>query len=239
MISAGLGLIRSIDRIPAYSATFAEGNDQIARSVHGGGSKRKIHRDWWNALAKLRGRETGLILEEIQSNDYILIAAGAEYLCSAQDSLFELTRRTNGIRPFIVSIGVGKGQINKSLEECLLPLDVSIERMLTGARSSINQRVLRWIVEEIIAATAWDRQRVQEFLSKTIAECHNMKSDRAERRLNTQDDSSIKKWIRAQIQRQDGVSKSRLLRAFRQNMSCEQSRFYRLVDAVHLEEPEL
>lgn len=236
VLSAGMGLICSTDLIPAYSATFADGKDQVVARIDSGQSKREIHREWWNALGKLRPKKANFTLEEIQSNDYILVAAGSEYLYSVHDSLIELVRRTNPKRLFIISIGISKGEIDASLQECLLPFDISIEHMLPGARSSINQRVLHWVVKEVIPKVTWERHEVEAFISKVIADCHDIQSTLPKRQIVTLDDSSIKKWIRVQIQRENGITKSKLLRTFRESMSCEQSRFSKLVDIVRSEE---
>lgn len=239
ILSAGMGLICSTDLIPSYSATFSDGKDQVAGRIDSGRSKNEIHREWWNALGRLQAKKTESTLRQIQSSDYILLAAGSEYVYSIHDSLIELVKSTNPKNIFLISIGINKGKINTSLQECLLPIDVSLERILPGVRSSINQRVLYWVVREVVPKVTWERHAVESFISEIIADCHDIQSTLPKRQIVNIDDLSIKKWIRAQIQREKGITKSRLLRTFRDNMSCEQSRFYKIVDIVRSEDKRL
>lgn len=236
ILSAGMGLICSTDFIPSYSATFADGKDQVAGRINNGRSKNEIHREWWNTLGRLQYKKTEFTLRQLRSSDIILVAAGSEYVYSVHDSLIELVKSINPRNIFLISIGINKGKINTSLQECLLPFDISIEHMLPGARSSINQRVLHWVVKEVISKVTWERHEVEAFISKVIADCHDIQSTLPKRQIVTLDDSSIKKWIRVQIQREKGITKSKLLRTFRESMSCEQSRFSKLVDIVRSEE---
>ncbi len=239
-LSAGFGLLRAEDSVPPYSATFASGEDQIARQIAGSSSTVEAHRQWWHAIKTARQEEWATALADLRSEDYVVVAASVDYLEAAADDLTQLALALGRERLFIISVVASRASLDESVKSCLLPTDSTIEEILPGPRSSINQRALLWFVGTVIPKASWDREAIEAEMLACLASCQQRRAIRPKRVVCKMDDLEVKEWIRVQLLQQPNMPRSRLLRLLRSDQrSCEQSRFSRLVDDVKAERPML
>ncbi|MFC2034896.1 hypothetical protein ACFLUJ_02110 [Chloroflexota bacterium] len=233
LFSAGFGLIRTQDRIPAYMATFSSDINQIYKKVENSGSTADAHKAWWQSIMLKRKEDVSLIFSELNSSDYVFFAASANYLKAAEKSIDDLISHLGQERLFIISVAGKEAGLSSAIQSCLLPIDTSVERILPGPRNSINERSLLWILGEIIPEDEWNRYQINELLLEEMVKSQKLQASFPKNILNKMEDFEIKEWIMLHLQQQPGISKNRLLRLFRSDSrSCKQSRFYQLVTTV-------
>ncbi len=232
ILSAGFGLLRKDDLVPPYSATFAPDEDQIARRVEGGNFTTEAHRSWWKAISEKRGQFMPSRFEELTSHDFILIAAGVDYLQATDSDISKLARTHRQERLFIIGIGTQLSALDPAIRPCLLPVDISVELMLPGPRSTVNQRALQWAVEKVISKVSWDARAVREEISNELSEWRLTRAAMPQRELHRLDDVAVERWISSSLDKKPNLPKHKLLEMFRQGHSCEQKRFFKLVDVV-------
>ena len=235
VLSAGFGLLRASDLLPPYSATFAAEEDQVARHVEGSASPTQAHREWWQAINHARSGSVASTLDELTAHDLVLIAASSEYVKAIVDDLTSLAKSYGPGRLFLIAIGQSRTDLDTTVQQCLLPVDISIEMMLPGPRSTINQRTLEWIVGKVVPQVSWDRKSIESYISKELETYQLARASLPKRELHKMDNAAIRQWIRSCLDQRPDMPKHRLLRMFRASHSCEQSRFYELVAAVRRE----
>jgi len=233
ILSAGFGLIRASDQIPAYTATFSSDENQVARLIEGDTSIAEAHREWWHSIMEARSDGSSSALTELHGHDYVIVVAGAEYVKAAHDDLSRLALTYGQDRLFIISTGAHQASIDQRVRSCLLPIGVEAERMLPGPRYTLNERALVWVVEEVISDVSWSRKNIQTKIAKDLNQCMGTGMPSTTRRPVRMGDEEIRQWIRLKAKTSPGVSKSRLLRDLRSTQgSCEQHRFGRLFENV-------
>jgi len=231
VLSAGFGWLRSTDSIPAYSASFADGEDQVCRKISATDSVTGIHRLWWRVINRKRGY-AGNPLSILDEYDHVLLATGADYISAISDELEEIVPRLGREKLWIVSIGTHSSGIGQVLSSYLLPCDIHIEHVLPGTRSTVNQRVLSWLLREVIPQYGWSIDAVSERLHSAVVDGRRIKAQQPAREIKRLSDSDVKDWIREGLNMDHPMTKSELLAQFRKTGSCEQARFYRLVTDV-------
>jgi hypothetical protein len=230
VLSAGLGLISADHPVPPYSATFSSGEDQVAARADDDSPRAAIHRRWLGLLHATRGASGRSNLEQLSRCDYVVAAMGAEYVEAAGELLAELADALGGDRLLLVSVGT-RLRAEDPLSKVQLPVDTLAEMLLPGARSSLNQRLLKWIVEEVVPTTGWDRAALGAEIAARLAGA-SAGQPRGPRPVWRLDDSQVAAWIAERLRVDPDASQSRLLQEFRKTGSCEQGRFGRLVASV-------
>ena len=233
ILSAGFGLIRANDHIPAYTATFSSDENQVARLIEGNTSIAEAHREWWHSVMEARRDGSSSALTELHGHDYVIVVAGAEYVKAAHDDLRRLALTYGQDRLFIISTGAHHTSIDQRVRACLLPIGVEAERMLPGPRYTLNERALVWVVEGVISDVSWSRKNIQTKIAEELSQYRFARMPRTNRRSVKLGDEEIRQWIRLKAKTSPGIAKSRLLRDLRSTQqSCEQHRFGRLFDSV-------
>lgn len=235
ILSAGFGLLRSDDLVPPYSATFAPDRDQVAKQIDGIDCVSEAHREWWHAINVARDNSIPHTLAELSSFDYVFVAASVDYIKAMINDLTSLATKLGPERLYIIGTGVSQTYIEVAVRHCMLPVDISIETMLPGPRSNVNQRALEWVVGTILPRISWDLRLIKVEIAKELTVCRSVKESLPKRELHKMDDNAIMKWINLKLLQDPSISKNRLLREFRQGRSCEQKRFSQLVDIVRQE----
>ena len=111
IISAGLGLINSVDNIPSYECTVAEGK----KGSIGNHLKEKLDvKEWWNYLVKTK-YSRGLIYENINEYDLILFSLTSDYLRMVSEDLNKMTKK------FYIFTGNKDLAIKLGFEKNLMP----------------------------------------------------------------------------------------------------------------------
>ena len=231
IVSAGFGLLRFDDSLPSYSAAFSCGVDQIAKQVASGDSIQIKHRSWWREINKVRGTMASRAFNEIVNHDYIIVAAGTEYIQAMKDDLEKMVKLLENDHLYIISTGTKAEKLDSAAASCLLPINSSAERIFGRPRLTLNQRILKWLVSEVFPVHKRNREdvidTVRDYLKKNQIEDMNMYN----RPFHKKSDEEIKDWI-SNFNKNSIQPKTRLLKLFRKKASCGQSRFYCLFDEV-------
>lgn len=217
VVSAGLGLIRHDQPVPAYECTVAAGTD-LDRRLRAVGCHVP---QWWNALTETSPAPLSRLIAKAPT----LLALPSGYLRLVQDDLAQVTpARARSLRIFTSAAGVQF--LPRHLQGCVMPYDDRLEsvRGYAGTRSDFAQRALRHFVE-VLQATEMPLEESHETVAASLA--HRRRRHRATGQRMTDDE--ILKVLEAQWTRHSGSS-TKLLRYLRDEarISCEQKRFSRL-----------
>lgn len=225
VVSAGLGLLPADLRIPNYSATFRSNDPDSVASDRAGRS------DWWDLLVKW-GRDKrgiGSISDLARANPKatILIAVSSTYLEVIKNDLISAQKALASQDKLLV-ISAGARPIPE-LGTSHLPINASFEQIVGGARTSLNSRMLRHIVEKHGARKLSATHLTADL--KSIARTLNAPRSFDRSRIT---DKDVAKFIRANLKRAHSSSASALLRLLRDSgLACEQKRFGRIFRTLH------
>ncbi len=226
--SAGYGLIRSETQIEPYAATFAtRGVDSITRS----GSLADPEHDatyWWSRLTgrpRIDNRAASLAaLAAEDPKAPLLIALSGSYVRAVQYDLLEAAQLLSDPGQLLLVTGDDR----LAVRPFRLPVDARLQRVLGGARGSLNARVVRLLLDTT-ATHRWDGARIRAQLSAFLSQLPEL--DHFNRQPMS--DCEIEEFIRTEIATGGPIPQSRLLRRLRdQNMACEQKRFGKLYRRV-------
>ena len=209
--SAGFGLLEPDARIPAYDATFAPGEDRVARSILGGGSPDDRHRAWYQAVNSRRLPE-----------GRIVAALGRDYVHALQSDLEPVA---DPDRLLLLTFGP---PLSETLEACRLPVGSELRNLLGVPMSRLGTHTLIWLATFIAPRSGWDFAALR-------AEVALLEIDRQEPQLMRRkaDDQEVSCWIQAKLRSNASVSTGALLARFRrEGVACEQTRFAGLVRKV-------
>ena len=227
VVSAGLGLISSDTTIPEYSATFSMGDlNSVGRTL-------LENQLWWKNLSNAKKNQGGLgsVVELVQKypNAVYLMSLSAPYikailpdLCGARNSLKDPEK--------LIVISVGSSKIS-DLGNSILPLDARFENKLSGTRHTLNNRLLRNIVETHNTSNL----RCSELGRILKEEWESLKPITSFNRKRMSDTDLVLQ-IRSALEACPTASCTRLLRNFRLlNIACESKRFAFLFAGVKQE----
>jgi len=225
--SAGYGLIASSERVYPYSATFSPRHQD---SVGANGEKSDRMR-WWKGLcdwARSINRQPHSIeeLAKRHPSTPLLIAVSPDYLSAlASDLLAACAQLTDPDLLVIVSTGSPK---KGKLAAHFLPCDARLEHRFGGARNSLNNRIVRHILE----TTKPEHVRCS-LLTKRFKILLGRQPEYRTFNRSTVTDHHVAKFIAGQMRARPDTSHSALLREFRDgNRACAQNRFKRIFNSV-------
>lgn len=217
VVSAGLGLVRSDQLIPAYECTVAAGSD-LDRRLRAMGSSAA---QWWSALTDPAPAPLSTLIAKAPT----LLALPSSYLRLVQDDLALVTpARARFLRIF--TSAAGAQCVPDHLQGSVMPYDERLESVLgfAGTQSDFAQRALRHFVE-VLQAAAMPLEEARGAVAASLV--HRRRRQRITGQRMSDDE--ICKVLSAQWNRHAGSS-TRLLRYLRDEarISCEQKRFSRL-----------
>jgi hypothetical protein len=225
VVSAGLGLIPADLPIPNYSATFVNNDpDSVASDSHGRGA-------WWNLLVEWRRETSGIgsitDLAKANPKSVFLIALSSPYLAVLKsDIVGARSALASSDNLLVISAGV---RAMPGLGSSLLPIDARFENLVGGARSTLNARMLRYLVVENNSRKL-SAAKISAALTATATE---LDGPRSFERVHLKD-NEIATFIRTQSKDVSRPSASSLLRILRDGgYACEQKRFHRLYKTIH------
>ena len=223
--SAGYGLIQSTARIYPYGATFSPRHPDSVVAGYSEPSKAvTVNRSWWTWLSTWQGPEPGsprtfCQLAQRDPSRPLIVVASADYLKAIASDLVTALGFLND-PDLLVIVSAGTKSIN-GLDKHLVPCDARFQKMLGGARLSLNVRIARQIIDEsphrLVRATVM-RKRYGELLDgqADIEVPHRIPIS----------DQEAKDFIRKCLQDNPGLGHTPILRRLRQTgFACEQSRF--------------
>lgn len=224
VVSAGLGLVRSDQPVPAYECTVA------ARSELGGRLKLlgATAVDWWNAITAHQPYPLSRLIAQSPT----LLALPSSYLRMIHDDLARVSPAEVGqLRIFTSTAGLQF--VPEHLADCVMPYDDRLEsvRNYAGTRSDFAQRALRHFVEALGAASL-PLDEARATVSAALARLPQRRQSVGKR----MSDDEIRRVLTEQWS-QHGGSCTRLLRYLRDeaHISCEQKRFSRIWNALAAE----
>lgn len=224
VVSAGLGLVRFDQAVPAYecSAVANSALDSRLRLADANAA------DWWNAITSA----TPSPIARLVSSSPTLIALPGSYLRMVRDDLARVSAK-DADRLRIFTSTAGARLVPSHLAMCVMPYDDRLEsiRSFSGTRSDFAQRALRHFVEEL-NAMPMSLSEARDAVSDALAGLR-LRTRPSGRRLS---DEEIRRVLKAQWTRHRGSS-ARLLRHLRDEagISCEQKRFSRIWQALRVE----
>jgi len=223
-VSAGLGLIPADLKIPNYSATFTSNDPDSVASDRAGRS------DWWDLLVKWGQEKRGIgsvsDLARANPKAAILMAISSTYLEVIKNDLIA-AQESLASRDNLLVISAGAKPIPE-LGTSLLPISARFEHLVGGARTSLNTRMLRFIVEkhgsDCLGAT-----KIAKVIESTA---QTLKAPRTYDRSRLSD-KEVSNFIRDHIKRVSSPSASALLRLLRdRGLACERKRFGRIFQII-------
>lgn len=217
VVSAGLGLVRSSQPLPAYDCTVATGSD-LSRRLR---ALNSTTAQWWNALTDTEPAP----LSRLIAKSSALLALPSSYLRMVQDDLAQVAPSRAGYMRIFTSVA-GAQYVPDHLKCCVMPYDERLEsvRGFAGTQSDFAQRALRHFVE-VLKATSMPLGEARDAVSASLAN-RRRRSRSVGQRMT---DEEIQLVLSAQWTRHSGSS-TKLLRFLRDEarISCEQKRFSRL-----------
>jgi len=214
VVSAGLGLVRSDQPVPAYECTVAAGSELGGRLKQSGATTA----DWWNAITAPQPHPVSRLIGQFPT----LLALPSTYLRMIHDDLAAVSAaKARQLRIF--TSAAGAQFVPEHLADCVMPYDDRLESVsnYAGTQSDFAQRALRHFVEALEAA-ALPLEEARASVSEALA--HEPRRLRLMGKRMS--DEEIRRELTAQWARHAGSS-TRLLRYLRHEarISCEQKRF--------------
>ncbi|QYC11497.1 hypothetical protein [Brevundimonas nasdae] len=223
IISAGLGLVDSETKAPAYSLTTARGDADDIRLKTGGGRS-----EWWAAI---QAASPFAAQAPMLGDGLILAAVSSAYLemVAAEWSAWPASDRAR-LRLFSKEAPQGAGAI---LSDAWMPYDDRLDAVrgdLAGTQGDFAQRALRHFATEIAQTGSPYEDAAQ--VSKAL---HGLSAREVPVRRRMTDDE-LKQVIRENWAAANGQS-TIMLRRLRDTLglACEQGRFQGLFHAVKAE----
>lgn len=217
VVSAGLGLVRSDQLVPAYECTVVTGSELGSRlNVLGATAT-----DWWNGVTSHQPYP----LSRLVAQSPTLLALPSTYLRMVQDDLARVSP-VDAERLRIFTSTAGVRCVPEHLVDCVMPYDDRLESLpnYAGTRSDFAQRALRHFVEALGAASL-TLEEARAAVSEALAPLAQRRRVAGRRMSNDE----IRRVLTEQWS-QHGGSCTRLLRYLRDDarISCEQRRFSRI-----------
>lgn len=225
IVSAGYGLISGTDSVRAYAATFsAPSLDDVGRLPSG---QRDVHRrrQWWKALSRSRALDTGrprrlADLPLVTDGSPTVVVASAAYVSALGQDLMGLL----AANPHACLVSAGRALDGTT---ALPAFDHRMQRLVGGSKISLNARTAGLLIEAL--ANGIDRRDANADLRRRCARLAPLTTPRREAASN----DAVLQFIRTERRRDPDVSRSRLLRRFRDaGHQCEQHRFAALFETV-------
>jgi hypothetical protein len=232
--SAGYGLVGLDAKLHPYAATFAVG---FADSITRGMPKLdpgESAKEWWALLTKWQGPTTGSPrsiagLAKIDPNSPLLVVASPNYLIALENDLLKAAKSLKGVGRLMIVTSAS--QRVSQLSEYCLPCSAVLQRVVGGARTSLNVRLARRLLEQI-PSDEFNYSTAYKKLKRLIRQQPKCKR---KARLKTNDEA-VEKFIAKAFGSDQGAGCDALLKDLRASgRACEYSRFRSLFRRIKKE----
>jgi hypothetical protein len=228
VVSAGLGLIRSSAKIPAYACTTIPGSaDSVAARVLGDFSAP----NWWAALKGKSTFNSPLLGNAGIDSGLILAALSDAYIELVSDELLALPSIVlSNLRLFTRA---PLRRVEPGLRPFVMPYDDRLDgpdSLVPGTRGDFAGRALRHFATTIVSDG--DLREATDHAKAVAAAIANWRFPVAIERVR-HDDATILKLIRAHWSDERGCTLARFRHEFK--VACEQGRFSALHGVVRAE----
>ena len=230
--SAGFGLVADDESLPAYQATFAAQENRVADRLHGFKSHAAAHAAWWAAINLARGRTQAPLQHALGGHERVIVALSAPYVTALRADLELLAQVLGPDALWVVALGAQDQKLSPALRACVVPLTCEVERLVAGARVTLNGRALVWWLETIVPVADWDRAAQNREIGRRL----DATRPQSRPKKRTLSDGEVVEWIkgrRDEAGRWPRGGKTGLLQTLRSSgLACEQGRFSRLYGEV-------
>lgn len=220
IISAGLGLVLSNDKIPSYSLTIASGAED---SIKGKISSDFHPSEWWNAINSISGRSISRLINDDPDRSLFLISLTQPYAPLILNDLLNLTSDSLA-RVRIVGIMCSRN-MPEQIQPICMPYDARINdpRCYPGTMSDFAQRSAYHFVKNIWNECGY--QNAADDSAAIIKMLDRLEAPIVPSRRKLSDDE-VRSEIIVNWDLAEGHS-NRMLRVLRDNLhvACEQKRF--------------
>lgn len=222
--SAGYGLLRDDAPILPYGATFTPGHkDSVAERTNTVDFAEQLGQ-WWSALAscldKPSAPTTIEALVEMNPNDSFLVAMAENYLWAVSKDLATASRQIQPDRIGIITST--KKTLPGDLESFRIPVNHNLQPLVGGSLISLNVRLARLAIRDALAAGGFSQHLLNSQFQERLD--YSISISRPTRAAVS--DDYVMGFIRSQLKADSSFSRTRMLRAFRDNgRACEQNRF--------------
>ena len=220
--SAGLGLLRSDERIPVYDLSVTGGGENDVREKIRGAF---IEREWWsNINLKFQRGENPItkMVARVPVGLYVFALSSAYYRLVKDDLLSIPPIDQKRLR--FVGLGMEK-VVDKTLHPYLLPYDIRFDgpdSPIRGTRSDFAQRAARHFVQELVVRGVNELEKQKIAISRLMEKWHAPVQPGRE----SMTDEEILAYIRKKAKEDPKCGSTRMLRALRDSgFCCEQNRF--------------
>lgn len=225
--SAGYGLLGSEDLVAPYSATFTAGQcDTVTLERDAAGNQR-----WWEGLTKRTSKTTRLVvsvaeLARAYPTTPLLVGVSPAYLWAMTLDLLAASKTL--VDPDLLVI-ISPGAKNAGvLTPFLLPCDARLEHRLGGSRSSLNARIVAYILNRFQANELRLPTLRKHFRNILVRSPQARTYDREK-----MTDKEVEIFVRKALRKAPGTSFSALLRRLRDSgKACEYKRFRQMFRAI-------
>jgi hypothetical protein len=214
--SAGCGLISPETLLPAYAATFS------SRDLDCVGKTSQARRAWWDNLSSIDFNETTprslAALAERHPDSPLLITASPDYLDAMAP---DLTVARDRLSPAVSMVVLCReGSLPGEMDGAKIHLSADLASSLGGALTSLNARVLVWLLTRPKQIFSYDA------ILHAISGLRSQSLPRQHIARQRSGDSGIRDYIRRRLMDDVSLSGSAVLREYRRSgMAAEQGRF--------------
>jgi hypothetical protein len=224
VLSAGFGFISALDEICSYDATFNFGGENSVSRFTNTTNNTQDNINWWEQLHSNRSSNYQYNLSTMvknHQNDYFCISASPQYLKVILPELLKLLNLGYITEKNTIIIS-SKLDIPLKLEPLKLIATEDFCEVLQGSRGSLNIRIARYLIENLIDKDNFRVQVNQKYAQLKKSSKPAKKFDR--RKVN---DSQVFEYINEKLKSNFlNSSATVLLNAFRSDgFACEQKRF--------------
>jgi hypothetical protein len=226
--SAGYGLIPLDARVHSYQATFTPGSpDSVSRGSQNG-SASQAAKLWWELLSSWRGPVPNAprsihALARRHPRCPLLIVASPGYVNAIEDDLASAAKILRQPGDLIVFSSVPR--TNSPLSSYFVPCSAVLQRVVGGARTSLNVRLLRRILQQCRSGRLRHtsvRQSLQNLIRRQPQEARVIRRSAS--------DAQVRRYIARELKVNRKIKLGPLLQKFRcRGNACEYSRFRRLL----------
>ncbi|WP_413727341.1 hypothetical protein [Sodalis sp. RH19] len=232
VLSAGLGLLHSKDKVVPYQATFATGYQESIPLYSKDYSGKSFHRTWWKEITErsaFKSDHPTSITELMRKKpqEYFIICGSPDYINAIELDI------VNGLEyldvPHKQLLIITSKKINFRLKEYLLKSDNRIAEWLNCNMLMLNIKLAQHVIRDFTSHQRDDLSILSQELSREF----NFLPERKVIQGIKRNPDEVKKYIFDLLQQQPGISATKALRAFRDSgNSFEEKRFRTLFQAV-------
>lgn len=217
--SAGYGLVNSCKEIISYSVTFAKNQEDSVYNF----DLEMPTKTWWNSI-------NNFDINTIDAKSYIFVSVPYEYLIAMKDTIDDLIKNF-GNKVFIIV--VSKKVLPKSFDGNILRFDTKFNNFEAGTMTTIIQRCLRWLSNEIVSKElSFEHKVLQNHIDTFLSQYSEYK---VEKRIQGSDEELVL-LIKEHISNHEIKSASKGLRKLRDmGYACEQKRYGQLFKKTYSE----